>query len=144
MGDTSTMSHAEFVVHRELPPIQQWFDVRRTPDVPPSEFAEQWVGVLIPLRYRRNMDMPIPFYGRALTEDRTKIDLADSITVKTHDALKSLRYFQRYEAAQWWQSMLHARGTINLGFETKDGAIISMARAEQRVPGISDFDSIDL
>ncbi len=128
--------------------IRSWFVIRNQPfGAAPDEIKDQWIGVPLPLRYDRSQEAPIT----TMTADVNEVGpiglyvVPDAIEVRTIDAIKALKLFDRSEAAKWWDdwSINRHGGYFSLTFQAREGDLVPPDYLRMLLPGIESFDSME-
>jgi hypothetical protein len=121
-------------------PIQYWFEITTTPmGGAPVEVREQWVGVVLPIRRPRPVEGPEPWVGREIGT-RQPVAVADGVVVEADDAVRSLRLFDRPDAAGWWETFLGTSRVPALGFRWGEGRWLPEGIVVSWYPFLDGFD----
>jgi hypothetical protein len=132
--------------YQELAPIAGWFIPRIIPyGAAPEYIKADWLHVPLPFRD------PLPEgYSPDIggTTDGSGIALyEDGIRIRSVDAIKSLRLFEREAAADWWREYFISKGRLSHGellFDKSEGEIQSTILVQRLLPGVELFDSINI
>jgi hypothetical protein len=119
-------------------PIYLWFEIGRTPlGEAPEHVRDAWVGVPLPVRRPRPAEAPVPMYTTGVVT-RTELHLiGDAVVVTTHDAVTTLRFYERDDAADWWLALLRRRG--DLVFRANEGRLLPPPLAMALRPELLDL-----
>lgn len=135
----------------ELEPITSWLVLQGLRDNSgwPTDVAEEWIGVPMPLRYERPLESPEPVEFYPFANPSELKQMSDGVVIYIVDALKSLRIFERHVAAQHlldlqqqrpeWRKLIFG----NNGHGTAP-PIFPIDYMERLMPGLQDFDVVQI
>lgn len=129
----------------EMHEIRGWFIPRVIPwGGAPEEIKSQWVNIPLPFRYDRPSEGPEPHLGHDIQEWSDITFLENAVSIRGIDAVKSLRIFERYEAADWWDGyFMGCYSDLAFAIEPED-QLLPHDYLRRILPGLEDFDRIEV